>query len=37
MHDFLQSDDLETICSIFEDETNKNQLADDFIVILLKM
>ena len=33
----LQSDGLEAICSILEDETNKNQLSDDFIVILLKM
>ena len=30
-------DDFEAICSILEDETNKNQLEDDFIVSLLKM
>ena len=33
----LQSDGLEAKYSILEDETNKNQLSDDFIVILLKM
>ena len=33
----LCSDDLEAIFSILEDETNKNQLIDDFIVSLLKM
>ena len=37
MHDSLQSDDLEAIYSILEHETNKNQLADDFIVSLFKM
>ena len=33
----LQSTNLEAICSILDDKTNKNQLADDFIVSLLKM
>ena len=37
MHSPLYSADLEAICSIIEDETNKNQLADNFIVSLLKM
>ena len=37
MDDSPQSDDLEAICSILEDETNKNQLAGDFILSLLKM
>ena len=37
MHDSLQSDDLKAICCIFEDETNKNQLLDEFIVSLLKV
>ena len=36
-HDSSWSDDLEAICSILQDEKNKNQLADDFIVSLLKM
>ena len=34
LHDFLERDDLEAICSILEDETNKNQLAHDIIVII---
>ena len=37
MHDYLSSDDLEAICNKHENETNKNQLADDFIISLLKM
>ena len=37
MHESLKSDDLEVTCSILEDETNKSQVADDFIVSLLKM
>ena len=37
MHESLLSDVLKDIFSISEDETNKNQLADDFIVIFLKM
>ena len=34
MHDSLERDDLEAICSILNNETNKNQVADDFIVSL---
>ena len=37
MHESLLSDVLKDIFSILEDETNKNQLADDFIVSFLKM
>ena len=43
MYDSLKKGDLEAICSILEDEINKNQLAYDFIasciqdVIQLKM
>ena len=36
-NDSLQSTNLEVKCSILDDKTNKNQLADDFIVSLLKM
>ena len=31
MYDSLKKGDLEAICSILEDEINKNQLAYDFI------
>ena len=37
LYDSLKSGDLEALCIILEDETNKNQLADGFIVNVLKM
>ena len=37
IHESLWSDDLQAICNILEDETNKNQLADDFVVKLFTM